>query len=65
MLKETFACGDGGNDKTMIERAGVGVAMANGRDEVKAVADFIAPANSEDGVVVAIEKFLITPRTIL
>lgn len=62
--KETFACGDGGNDKTMIERAGIGVAMANGRDEVKAVADFIAPANSEDGVIVAIDNFLITPRTL-
>ena len=58
-LSETFACGDGGNDTTMIALAGIGVAMGNARDEVKAVADFIAPDNSEDGVIVAIEKFLL------
>lgn len=58
-IADTFACGDGGNDKTMIERAGIGVAMANGREDVKAVADFIAPPNSENGVIVAIEKYLL------
>lgn len=58
-ISATFACGDGGNDKTMIALAGVGVAMGNAREEVKAVADFIAPDNSEDGVIIAIEKFLL------
>jgi hydroxymethylpyrimidine pyrophosphatase-like HAD family hydrolase len=43
----------------MIALAGVGVAMGNAREEVKAVADFIAPDNSEDGVIIAIEKFLL------
>ncbi len=58
-LSQTFACGDGGNDKTMLQVAAIGVAMGNARDEVKAVADFIAPDNAVDGVVVAIEKFLL------
>lgn len=58
-LADTVAFGDGNNDKAMLETAGIGVAMENGRDEVKAIADFIAPSNEIDGVIVAIEKFLL------
>ncbi|RTL00666.1 MAG: HAD family phosphatase [Proteobacteria bacterium] len=57
-LVETVAFGDGNNDRAMLQAAGIGVAMENGRDELKAIADFIAPSNELDGVVVAIEKFL-------
>ena len=56
---ELMACGDGYNDLTMIEYAGMGVAMANARDEVKAVADYVTLSNEEDGVAYAINRFIL------
>lgn len=56
--EELMACGDGYNDLTMIRFAGMGVAMANAREEVKKEADFITLSNDEDGVAYAIEKFI-------
>ena len=53
-----IACGDGFNDISMIKYAGIGVAMANAQDEVKAVADFITASNNDDGVAKVIEKFV-------
>ena len=58
-ISETMAIGDAGNDLSMIERAGVGVAMANGYDYVKAAADFITLSNEEHGVAHAIEKYVL------
>ena len=49
-VKDTAAFGDGTNDLSMIQTAGVGVAMANGAPEVLAAADRIAPPCEEDGV---------------
>ncbi len=51
------ACGDGHNDITMIDYAGMGVAMENACDEVKAVSNFITKSNEEDGVAFAIDTF--------
>ena len=51
------ACGDGRNDVTMVNYAGMGVAMENACDDVKKVADFITASNDQDGVAIAIEKF--------
>ena len=48
--KYTMAFGDGGNDTTMIRKAGIGVAMGNAEPAVKACADAIAASNNEDGV---------------
>ena len=56
---ELMACGDGYNDLTMIRYAGMGVAMANARDEVKAEADYVTLSNDEDGVAAAIEQFIL------
>ncbi|MDD2956203.1 MAG: Cof-type HAD-IIB family hydrolase [Oscillospiraceae bacterium] len=56
---EMICCGDGFNDKSMIEYAGLGVAMMNGKPEVKAAADYIAPSNDEDGIAHVVEKFLL------
>ena len=47
---EIAAFGDDLNDSDMLEYAGIGVAMENARDEVKAVADSACPGNNEDGV---------------
>ncbi len=52
-----MAFGDGGNDLSMIEEAGVGVAMANACDEVLAAADHVTASNDEDGVAVALERY--------
>ena len=57
-MEQTMAFGDGSNDVSMIQAAGIGVAMANGIDELKELADHITASNEEDGVAVAIEHFL-------
>ncbi|MED9904526.1 MAG: Cof-type HAD-IIB family hydrolase [Lachnospiraceae bacterium] len=56
--EDAICCGDGYNDITMIAYAGVGVAMANARDEVKAVADYVTKSNDEDGLLDVIHKFI-------
>ncbi|MCR4617972.1 MAG: Cof-type HAD-IIB family hydrolase [Lachnospiraceae bacterium] len=57
--ENTICCGDGFNDISMIKYAGVGVAMANAKDEVKENADFITGSNDEDGLVTVIDKFIL------
>ncbi|MBT1688426.1 Cof-type HAD-IIB family hydrolase [Dawidia soli] len=54
-----MAFGDNYNDMDMLTAAGWGVAMANGRDEVKALAKEITEANIDDGVAQAIERHLL------
>ena len=56
--EEVMAFGDGYNDLSMIEYAGMGVSMANGVDEVKENADFVTLSNDEDGIAYALEKLL-------
>jgi len=56
---EIIACGDGYNDKSMIEFAGLGVAMANASREVQDSADYITYSNEEDGVAHVVEKFIL------
>ena len=55
---EMICCGDGYNDITMIEYAGLGVAMQNAQPPVREKADFITRSNDEDGVLYVIEQFL-------
>ena len=54
---EMIAIGDGFNDLSMIQYAGLGIAMENAQDVVKQAADFITLSNEEDGVAYAVEKF--------
>lgn len=49
-MADVIAFGDGLNDVEMLEAVGTGVAMANGHDKAKAVADYIAPHVDEDGL---------------
>ena len=58
-VEDVIACGDGYNDVSMIRFAGLGVAMANAYDAVKAEADYITRSNDEDGVAHVIEKFIL------
>ena len=53
-----ICCGDGYNDMTMIETAGLGVAMANAQPLVKKSADYITKSNDEDGVLHVINEFM-------
>lgn len=54
---EVMTIGDSENDLSMIEYAGIGVAMGNGIDKVKELADYITDTNVNDGVAKAIRKF--------
>lgn len=57
--EEVIACGDGENDRTMIEMAGLGVAMANAMPSVLAAADFITDDNEHDGIARVLEQFVL------
>lgn len=52
---EVVCCGDGMNDLTMIEYAGLGAAMANAHEKLKKKADYITLSNDEEGVLKVIE----------
>lgn len=55
--EKTFAFGDGLNDLSMIEKAGVGIAMENGCEAVKKAADYVTASCDDDGVAKGIAKF--------
>jgi len=56
---EVMCIGDEENDLPMIEYAGIGVAMENAIDRVKACADVITASNEEDGVAQVVEKYVL------
>lgn len=58
-MEQTMAIGDSGNDYVILKEAGTAVAMANASKDVKSIADFITTSNEEDGVGVAIKKFIL------
>ncbi len=55
--EEAIAFGDGGNDRTMIQCAGIGIAMGNATDEVKQAADYVTDSCHDDGIVTALRHF--------
>jgi Cof subfamily protein (haloacid dehalogenase superfamily) len=61
---QVMAIGDQGNDAPMLEWAGLGVAMGNASPETQAAADWLAPPLSENGAVVAIERFLLSAESV-
>jgi len=56
-VSESMAFGDGSNDRSMIEAAGIGVAMANAEQPLKELADYVTDTNDNDGVAKAIAHF--------
>lgn len=56
---EVMAIGDGVCDVTMIQLAGMGVAMDHSPESVKACADYVTVSNEEDGVAQAVEKAIL------
>lgn len=59
MPEQVMSFGDASNDYEMIDFAGTGVAMKNGEDHVKEIANYITLSNDEDGVANAIRKFVL------
>ncbi len=57
--EEMIACGDGYNDISMIQYAGLGVAMENAVLPVRKAADYVTLSNNDDGVAHVVEKFLL------
>jgi Cof subfamily protein (haloacid dehalogenase superfamily) len=56
-LREAMAFGDGGNDVPMVRDAGVGVAMGNACEELKAVADYVTLSVDDDGIEAALQHY--------
>lgn len=57
--EEVIAVGDGVCDVTMLQLAGMGVAMGHSQDSVKVCADYVTTSNEEDGVALAVEKLIL------
>lgn len=57
--EEVIAVGDGVCDVTMLQLAGMGVAMGHSQDSVKVCADYVTVSNEEDGVALAVEKLIL------
>lgn len=57
--EEVMCIGDSENDISMLKFAGVSVAMGNGLQMVKDIADFVTDTNNNDGVAKAIEMFVL------
>lgn len=55
---EIAAIGDDANDVEMLSRVGLGIAMGNAVESVKAVANHVARSNAEDGAIEAIDRIL-------
>lgn len=58
-MSEVIAMGDSENDITMIQAAGLGVAMGNAQEGVKKLADAVTATNEEHGVAKVIQEYLL------
>jgi Cof subfamily protein (haloacid dehalogenase superfamily) len=57
--RHVLALGDAENDIEMLQLAGIGVAMGNAPQDVKDAADYVTASNDEDGVALAVERFVL------
>ena len=62
-LERIAAIGDGGNDVSMFQIAGLAIAMGNALPEVKAAADVVAPTNDAGGVAWALRELILKPTS--
>ena len=58
---QMIAAGDSHNDLALLQACGLRIAMGDAPEELKAIADYVAPSVDEDGLAVAIEEFVL-PR---
>ncbi len=59
-MDQVMAVGDSLNDMSMIQAAGIGVAMGNAQESVKLAADWVTATNNEDGVAKAIQNWVLS-----
>lgn len=57
--EETLAIGDSSSDAAIIKACGIGIAMGNAPENIKALADDVTALNTEDGLAEALEKYVI------
>jgi len=56
-IDNVIAFGDGLNDVSMVEMAGIGVAMENALEQVKNVANYVTKSNDQDGIYYFLNDF--------
>ena len=56
-LEATMAFGDGGNDISMLQHAGISIAMGNASEQVKQAAQYVTAPIDEDGIAKALKHF--------
>ena len=56
---QVMAMGDSHSDMIFLERAGIGVAMGNASDDVKAIADYVTLDADDDGAAFALQTFIV------
>lgn len=56
-LAHTIAFGDGGNDLSIIQQAGIGIAMGNAIPELKAAATYTTTGVDDDGILLALRHY--------
>ncbi len=61
--EQMICCGDGFNDISMIEYAGLGVAMENAQDLVKQASDYITSSNDNNGILQVIQQFFLNKNS--
>ncbi|MCM3626270.1 Cof-type HAD-IIB family hydrolase [Paenibacillus glycanilyticus] len=59
-MEKVIAVGDGMNDASMIQAAGLGIAMGNAEDDLKRLANLVGPSNSREGVAWIVHNYLLT-----
>jgi hydroxymethylpyrimidine pyrophosphatase-like HAD family hydrolase len=57
--EEMIAIGDGFNDLSMIEYAGLGVVIGNAPEAIRSKADYVTLSNDEDGVAHVLDRFVL------
>lgn len=55
---DVIAFGDGGNDISMLQYAGLGIAMGNANQDVKKAADIVTASVDEDGIAIIVDKLI-------
>jgi hydroxymethylpyrimidine pyrophosphatase-like HAD family hydrolase len=55
--EDIVAFGDGNNDMEMLAYVGVGIAMENAKEELKAISDFVTLSNNDGGICHGLKEY--------